>query len=230
MSSTSHPGPAMPDRLRKFLFLADLTDSELAALAGLIKTRSFRKGELILREEDTAHFMYLIFSGKVKVVQTSPEGKEQILAIHKRGEFFGEMALLDGRTSPAAVVALEESEVGLITRADFEREFLGHGKIVRRLMAILCTRLRDAWLMLKVLSFADAEERVRAVLRHLSTIHGVRDDRGIILTIKLTHREIADYTSLSRETVTRVLNKFTDNGKIAVLDEKKLLLFNTFFL
>jgi CRP/FNR family transcriptional regulator len=89
---------------------------------------------------------------------------------------------------------------------------------------MLCLRLREAWLMQKVLSFADAENRVRVVLKHISTQYGTKDNRGTIITLKLTHKDIADYASVSRETVTRFLDKFAKDGEIEFLDNKYLLL------
>jgi len=164
------------------------------------------------------------------VVQMSEDGKEHILAIHKAGDFFGEMAMLDGKTSPAAVIAMEDSEIGLITKDNVEKYLLKDQKMLHEIIAMLCLRLRDAWLMLKVLSFADAEKRVRAVLKHISVQYGVKDKRGTIITLKLTHKDIADYASLSRETVTRFLDKFAKDGEIEYLKNKKYLLLKQQFL
>jgi CRP/FNR family transcriptional regulator len=57
-------------------------------------------------EEETGNYMYIVLAGKVKVTKTTPAGKETILAIHQSGDFFGEMALLDGKTAPATVSAI----------------------------------------------------------------------------------------------------------------------------
>jgi len=193
-------------------------------LKRIVAEKRFSRNQTILYEEDTPKYMYIVYSGKVKVVQMSEDGKEHILAIHKAGDFFGEMALLDGKTSPATVIAMEDAEIGLITKSNFEKYLLKDEKMLQELISMLCLRLRDAWLMLKVLSFADAEKRVRAVLKHISTQHGFKDDRGIIITMKLTHKDIADYASVSRETVTRFLDKFAKDGEIELLENKRLLL------
>lgn len=203
---------------------------EKPPLKKIVVEKRFSRNQTILYEEDTPKYMYIVYSGKVKVVQMSEDGKEHILAIHKAGDFFGEMALLDGKTSPATVTAMEDSEIGLITKDHFEKYLLKDQKMLGEIVAMLCLRLRDAWLMLKVLSFADAEKRVRAVLKHISTQYGLKDERGIIITLKLTHKDIADYASVSRETVTRFLDKFTKDGEIEYIQNKKYLLLKQQFL
>ena len=121
--------------LRKIPFFSDLSSSELVGLEQLLKTQIYAKREIILDEEDTPNFMYIIFSGKVRVVLLSEEGKEHIITIHKRGDYFGEMSLFDGKTSPATVIAVEESEIGLLAKADFE-SFIVQNKRVLQLVAM----------------------------------------------------------------------------------------------
>jgi CRP/FNR family transcriptional regulator len=152
------------------------------------------------------------------------DGKEHIVAIHKKGDFFGEMALLDGKTSPASVVALEDTQIVIISKRDFEEHLLKNAKISRQVMLILCSRLREAWMMIKVLSLPSAEDRVRAVLRILSGYYGFRDSRGIVISSKFTHQNLADYSHLARETVTRLMNRFITEGEIEIIENRDIVL------
>jgi CRP/FNR family transcriptional regulator len=210
--------------LRGVGFFASLSDAELSQVEGIISERRFRKNAVILLEEETQHYMYIVFNGKVKVVQSYLEGKVQILAIHKKGDFFGEMALLDGKTQPASVVALEDTTVGLIAKSDFEALLFADQAVMRQVVLMLCKRLRESWLMLRVLGLADAELRVRAVLTHVASLYGIKDLRGVTIPIKLTHKEIADYAALARETVSRMIARFCRSGEIEVLDNKQILI------
>ncbi|MFO0752967.1 MAG: Crp/Fnr family transcriptional regulator [Thermodesulfovibrionales bacterium] len=208
---------------------ACLSDDEFGALRHICHERRFPKGKVILSEEDTYQYMYIILSGKVKAVHFSPDGKEHILAIHKRGDFFGEMALLDGKTAPASVVAMEDSEIVLISRGDFQGYLLQSRKACEQLISLLCARLRESWMVLKVLSLPEAAQRVRAVLKMVSLQHSAQDGRGTILTVKLTHQDIAGYASVSRETVTRILSTLIREGKIEILESRNILLKPPFF-
>jgi len=210
-------------------FFASLTHDEAEAAERLVVRKHFSRGQVVLFEEDTSKYMYIIVSGKVRVVQLSNEGKERILAIHKRGDYFGELALFDGKTAPATVIAIEESEIGLLSKYDFDVLVQKNEKILYNLLTSLCTSLRESWMMLKIMSFADAEERVRAVLKNMSKLYGVKDQRGVLISLKLTHKDIANYASVSRETVTRLMKKFSTETEIEILDKRYILIKPTFF-
>ena len=210
--------------LEKIPFFACLRADDLTSIEHFILERDVKKNDIILWEEDTSKYMYIVFSGKIKVVQLSQDGKEQIVAIHRKGDFFGEMSLLDGKTLPAVVIAMENSTVGLISKKDFESFFLNNENVLRQIISLLCERLRESWLMLQVLGFTDAEQRVRAVLTHISSLYGVKDLRGTIIPFKLTHKDIANYTALARETVSRLLSRLCQAGDIEILDNKNIVL------
>jgi CRP/FNR family transcriptional regulator len=216
------------DFLKSVTFLAFFSDKELSELEKIIIKKRFSKNDIILMEEDTSDYMYLIYSGKAKAVQISEDGKEQILAIHNQGESFGEMSLLDGETSPATVIAMEDSQIGIISRKDFEKHFLSDNRALKEIISLLCSRLREAWFRLKVLSFADSEQRVRMVLNILCEKSGVKDTRGTIINMKLTHKDIAAYASVSRETVTRLFDKLLKEKEIEIVENKNILLKPTF--
>lgn len=190
----------------------------------IIQNKHFKKNSIILMEEESKDYMYVIFSGKIKVVRISPEGKEQIIVIRKRGDFFGEMALLDGKAQPATIVAMEDANVGLISKNDFELYFMKDETVLKQIISMLCERLRESWVMLRVLGLTDAEARVRAVLAHISSIYGVKDVRGILIPLKLTHKEIAEFAVLARETVSRLLTRLCQSGEIEIIDGKNIIL------
>jgi CRP/FNR family transcriptional regulator, cyclic AMP receptor protein len=205
-------------------FLAGLSDDEINEIKNIIIEKRFLKNQIILLEEDTPNYIYFIYSGKVKVVQQSTDGRERMIAIHRKGDFFGEMAVLDGKTALATVVAIEDTKVGFISKADFENHLLKNKKVLLEIIALLCIRLREAWLMCKVMSFADAEQRIRTVLKNMGDQFGIRDQRGTIINLRLTHKDISEFASISRETVTRIISKLAEAGEIDTLDNKCFLL------
>lgn len=210
--------------IKSIPFFACLSGKEFLELEQIILKKHFLKNEIILLEEDSANYIYIVYSGRVKVIQTNIDGREQILAIHTKGDFFGEMSMLDRKTSPATVIAMEDSDIGMITRDNFERYLLKNETVLKEIISMLCLRLREAWLMFKVLRFADAEHKVRAVLKFVSEQNGIKDPRGTIITLKLTHEDIAAYASVSRETVTRLIGRFLKDEEIEILDKKYILL------
>ncbi len=206
-----------------------LLPAEQSMLNQIIKEKCFKKNAIILMEDDSKSFMYVIFSGKIKVVRINPDGKEQILVIRKRGDFFGEMTLLDGKSQPATIVAMEDASVGLILKSDFEQYFMKDSIALKQIISLLCERLRESWAMLRLLSLPDAESRVRAVLAHISSIYGINDVRGVMIPFKLTHKEIADFAALTRETVSRLLARLTQSGEIEINGRRTIIIKPSFF-
>lgn len=206
-----------------------MTTDERHKLCQYITERSYKRNSIILMEDDSKNYMYIIFSGKIKVVRISGEGKEQILVIRKRGDFFGEMTLLDGKSQPATIVAMEDASVGLISKNDFEEYFMKDTNVLKEIISMLCERLRESWVMLRLLSLPDAETRVRAVLAHISSIYGINDVRGVIIPFKLTHKEIADFAALTRETVSRLLSRLIQSGEIEINGTRTIVLKPSFF-
>ena len=209
------------------IFSCMLPDEKIR-LHQIIMEKRFKKNSIILMEDDSKNFMYVIFSGKIKVVRITADGKEQILVIRKKGDFFGEMTLLDGKSQPATIVAMEDANVGLISKKDFEQYFMKDSNVLKEIISMLCERLRESWIMLRVLGLTDAETRVRAVLSHIGSIYGIKDVRGIMIPFKLTHKEIADFAALARETVSRLLARLSQSGDIEIIGGKNIILKSSF--
>jgi CRP/FNR family transcriptional regulator len=209
-------------------FFAGLSKDEVEELRQVLVDKHFARNKIVFLEEDTQNYMYVILSGRLKAVHISEDGKEHILAVHKSGDCFGEMALLDGKTAPATVVAMEDTHILILSRKVLEENLLKNNEVLRQIISFLCLRLRDAWIMLKVMSLSRAEDRIRTVLKLLGVQYGVKNGRGIIINIKLTHQDIANYASVSRETVTRFLNKLSKDGEIEILDSKNIRLVSSF--
>jgi CRP/FNR family transcriptional regulator len=190
------------------------------ALTNKFHIRRFQKNEIILYEEDTNEYMYVILGGKVKVTQVSEDGKETILSLHRVGEFFGEMSLIDGKTVPATVTATDKTLTAIISRKDFYELIYGQNKVLDNLLEILCARLRKSWEIIQLLNFNNASQRLRMLFYLLSTEYGRETPEGIVLDLKLTHRDIANMAGVTRETVTRVLDKWQKEKEITVQKNK----------
>lgn len=211
-------------------FFSALSPEEIDKVEQLFRKRHYAKEQIVLYEEDTSNYMYLIYSGKVRVVKMNDEGKEQIITIHKRKDFFGEMSLLDGKTSPATIIAQEDAVIGFLSKADFDEHLMCHEGIRRKIIDLLCERLRDSWEMIKILSFnaENAQDRVSSLLERLGELYGVKDDRGVIIDVKMTHQQMASYASVTRETMSRVLRSMEKSDLIEILEDKAILLTRSF--
>ena len=212
-----------PDFLKTVVLFSDLADEELQIVSDIFKETKYQRGQIVFFEEDTGKYMYIVKSGRVKVSRLLPTGKEMILAFHQSGEYFGEMSLIDGETTPATVTAVVPSVI-LFTGS---REFAGlmeHPTINRTILKTLCSRCRDAWRQIEVLNFYNAEARIRTALYHLSRNKGIVTSAGIRIDLKLTHRELAELTGISRETATRVISQLQGDNIVQVKQRQFLIL------
>jgi CRP/FNR family cyclic AMP-dependent transcriptional regulator len=216
------------EHMKKIQLFSSLTDDELQQIKDKLSLKRYKKHEVILFEEDTTEYMYIILNGRVKVVQTTEDGKEILLAMHHSGEFFGEMSLLDGKTSPATVVATEDSAVAIISRQEFSLLIKAQKKVLDNLVLILCSRLRDSWEKIQLLNLKNASQRIKILFLMLSDRYGDKTAEGVTLNIKLTHQEIAEMTGMTRETVTRVIDRWQRDGEISVLKNKFIHLSSNF--
>ncbi len=215
--------------LRDISLFSSLSDRELREIRAHIIMRDFKRNQMILGEEETSEFMYIIIHGKVKISRLGREGRETILSMHGSGEFFGELSLIDGKTAPANVVAIEDSTAAIISKRHFHSLLYTQKKVLENLLMILCQRLREAWLKIEMLNFNDASQRLKMLLNILAETYGERTSRGTVLHVKLIHQDMADMTGLTRETVTRVLDKLRKQGEIETLASKMIRLNPEFY-
>jgi len=205
--------------LRKVPLFAELEDDELAEIGAHFHERSYPKNSVIFLEDETGDYMYVVRQGRVKVVRQLPSGKETILAFHDAGEFFGEMSLLDGGTTPASVIAVAPTTILSLSRRDF-RTHLSNPKVNEALLRMLCQRCREAWAQVELLTLHHAEARIRSLLHQLCQNKGEEEgeDGTVRIAHRLTHRELADMAGITRESASRAVSRLQKLGMLRVED------------
>jgi CRP/FNR family transcriptional regulator, cyclic AMP receptor protein len=216
------------EALKNIVLFFTLTSDELRQVQEKITVKTYKKNAIILHEEDTNEYMYIIVEGEVKVIQTNREGKELLLTRHRTGDFFGELSLIDGKTEPAAVVATMDSVTALIAKKDFYTILYKQNKVMKNLLKIMCSRLRELQKKVQMMNFNNAAQRMKMLFLMLAESFGESTGEGTVLNIRLIHQDIADMTGLTRETVTRIIDKMKKNGEIKILKNRHILLRHEF--
>lgn len=214
--------------LRSVPLFAGLSDLELTSLLDRTNVYSYHKDEIIIMSDEIVKQMYVVLKGQIRVVNITHDGQERIMALRHRGDYFGEMGLLDSRSDSATIIAAEPCQVLLITKDIFDDLFLNSRESLQQVVEILCGRLRESWLFHTIIGVNDAESKIRATLAHYSRTLGIQDTSGIIINSNFSHQSIADRVHITRETVTRVLRKLRDRHEI-VMDGRRFKLMPTFF-
>ena len=201
--------------LGRMPLFSEFSDDELVLMSTRFETAKFKRGEVLFCEEDTGDYLYVVRSGRVKVSRVLPSGKEMLLAFHEEGDYFGELSLIDGGTTPATVTAVIPTTILAIGGRDF-LQLSRNAKIKDALLLSLCRQLREAWSQIEILNFHNANARVRTVLYQLGEKKGVETFEGLMIRMRLTHRQLADLTGISRETATRVLSQLQVDGLVTM--------------
>jgi CRP/FNR family transcriptional regulator, cyclic AMP receptor protein len=187
----------------------------LRELAAAARRRAYRAGEVIFHRDDPGQVLYVIREGKVKICINSPDGHEVVLAVFSPGDYFGELALLDGQPRSASAVAIDSVEVYALQRSDFIKIVIHHPHIAIQVMNVLSRRLRQTDAMIEDLLFLDVHGRVAKKLLDLAELHGIRTADGVRIDMKLTQSDLAALVGASRESVNKVLGYFVDKRFIS---------------
>ena len=202
---------AVAERLRRVPLFHQLNEAELERVARAAREKSYPKHSVILFEDDPGDALYIVLRGQVKVVLVGEEGREVILSILKEGDFFGEMALIDDQPRSAHVIATEESHLIVLRRDDFRQCLEESPRIALGLLQALSRRLRRADDKIGGLVLLDVNGRVARLLLEMADEHD-----GQHIPRKVTHHTIAQMIGSSRETVSRTMREFADQGLVEV--------------
>lgn len=198
--------------LKNIPLFSGLEEDQLETLRKALIVKTYPKNYYVFSEGDPSDSFYVVEKGKVNVGINDEEGREVILSMLGPGEYFGEMALLDGEPRCAYVMTKEQTRLLIISKRDFEKLINSNTGIMLNLLKGLQKRLREANRRIESLALMDVYGRVA---RLLTQIAGVREDE-VVITDKMTHQEIANMVGASREMVSRVLKELTNEGYISI--------------
>jgi len=215
----------MDDRelLRTVPIFTDLSEADLDKLAGLTTRKRYPKDGVVFFENEAGDTLFMVGAGRVKVTILGDDGREIILSVLGPGEFFGEMALLDNEPRSATTIAVEDSELVSLSRADFEGVLSHNPGIMASLIKVLTARLRHANHQISTLALLDVYGRVARVIVELGRDEGKRLKDGRITFQRPTHQEIANRIGTTRETVTRMLKDLQRQSLIKVTGKEIVL-------
>lgn len=143
--------PAVPlsvSELRANRFFEEFMERELTALLKACEMQTFGPGECVVRELDTSDDLFVILSGKIRIGKTLYAGDEKDICVLGPGEFFGEMAFLDGEPRSATVWSVDQTVLFKLSRESFDtlvaRKPMIAYKIVLKIARVLSGRLRES--------------------------------------------------------------------------------------
>jgi CRP/FNR family cyclic AMP-dependent transcriptional regulator len=194
----------------------------LRTLATVVTRKSAPRSTTIMASGDAIDSLYMILSGRLKVMMSDSDGKEVILSILGVGEFFGEMGLIDDSPRSASVVAIEACELLSITKRDFKKCLAENFEMAMAVMRGLVRRLREADRKIGSLALLDVYGRVARTLLDMSEMEG----EVKIIRNKVSRQDLAKVVGASREMVSRVMKDLEERGIIETQEDGSLKIQN----
>lgn len=214
----------MDDAFLHAPLFAALDPEGAAALRASLVARDVAKGDVIFSEGQPGDQMYVIVEGKVKLGQTSTDGRESLLGVLGPGEMFGELSLFDPGLRTSTATALTDSIVLALGNDQLRPWLSGRPEVAAALLQALARRIRRTNEAMADLVFSDVPGRVAKALMELGEKFGEVTPDGLLVTHDMTQEELAQLVGASRETVNKALADFAQRGWIRLESRQVLIL------
>jgi len=202
--------------LRAVPLFVSFSDEQLRTVTTMVTRKSAPRNTTIMAAGDSTDSLYIVVSGRLKVMMSDADGREVILTILGPGEYFGEMGLIDESPRSASVVTIEPCELLSIAKRDFKQSMEQNFDLAVTVMRGLVKRLRDADRKIGSLALLDVFGRVAHLLIDMSEeVDGQR-----IVTKRIAKQDIAKMIGASREMVSRVMKDLLEGGFIEMRGAK----------
>lgn len=191
-----------------------LTDEQLEIFQDAVKTSFYNKKDVIFVEGAPCPGFYVVKSGRVKLLKTSKDGKEQIIKILQPGELIGTETFYNGKAYGNTAMAMDDCELCFIEKGAFFRIIEGHPAIAKKIIVALSKELDHAYSKIGSMGLMNARGKMAHLLYTLSKEYGIAEKGRIKLNPALSRLEIAELLGITQETAIRLLKSFKDEGII----------------
>ncbi|HTH11976.1 Crp/Fnr family transcriptional regulator [Acidovorax sp.] len=209
------------DLLRRVPLFSLLTVAQAEVLSGAVVKRRFKRGEVLVEQGQKSDALYILLTGRARVMASDSRGREVILATLSQGDYLGEMSIIDNEPHSATVRAEVQTDVLTLGRAEFARCLTENASMSLVVMRGLVKRLRHADRKIESLALLDVYGRVAHALLDFA----VPDAQGqLVIKDKISRQDLAKMVGASREMVSRVMKDLEERGFIEALPSGATLL------
>ena len=209
------------DLLRRVPLFSLLTVAQAEVISGAVIKRRFKRGEALVEQGQKSNALFILLTGRARVVTSDSRGREVILATLDQGDYLGEMSIIDNEPHSATVRAEVATDVLMLGRAEFARCLTENASMSLVVMRGLVKRLRHADRKIESLALLDVYGRVAHALLDFA----VADAQGqLLIRDKISRQDLAKMVGASREMVSRVMKDLEERGFIEALPNGATLL------
>ncbi|KRD27111.1 MULTISPECIES: Crp/Fnr family transcriptional regulator [Acidovorax] len=209
------------DLLRRVPLFSLLTVAQAEVISGAVIKRRFKRGEPLVEQGQKSNALYILLTGRARVMTSDSRGREVILATLSQGDYLGEMSIIDNEPHSATVRAEVQTDVLMLGRAEFARCLTENASMSLVVMRGLVKRLRHADRKIESLALLDVYGRVAHALLDFA----IPDAQGqLVIKDKISRQDLAKMVGASREMVSRVMKDLEERGFIEALPSGATLL------
>jgi len=190
-------------------------------MAGLEFEKLLKAGELLFKQGDPGNEMFLIRSGTIKITR-SAGAVEKTLAVLKEGDFFGEMAVIDGSPRSAAATALEETKLLIVDREAFDSQ-LKNNPMIAYVLETMSRRLRETNKQVEFLLIRDEMRRVVAMLVSMAKERGAHTPDGVVIDFPYDYAALGGMVGIEACKTEEIVKKLLSLNLIKIEDRKLIM-------
>jgi CRP/FNR family transcriptional regulator len=204
---------------------AGLSDRDWEKVGDFFSERQYQRDDYIFLEGEAPEALYVVKTGKVKVLRHSTDGKDVVLRMTGPGQLLGSVAVFDGGGYPGTAQAIEDCTLLVIGRNDCLTLVSRYPVFALTVINDMGLRLRSSAEQIRSLAVERVEQRIARTLLKLGQTAGADSPEGRVIELPLTRQDVADMTGTTVETAIRVMSKFrreelifTRRGKVVLVD------------
>jgi CRP-like cAMP-binding protein len=216
------PLASKTEAISRVPFFAQFPPSDIVNIEPFFSEYKFDKNQYLFWEGDPADKMFVIKSGRVKLLKTAASGKEMVLEVMVPGQICGGHALF-ADTHRNSGQAVELTTAYGLSHESYDKLLAKYPEIARGIIKYLGAKLMDAHDVIISLVSSKVDSRIASVIVRLCENHGTPTKDGILINIRLTRKDIADIVGSTVETTIRTISKFQKKGLISTVSGRLLI-------
>ena len=202
--------------LKNFNLFHGMSEEQMRMIEQRTVMRELRRREVLYLAGDAGDRIYLLKRGVVKISALQEDGREVILALLRKGEVFGEEAVLEDAPRDHMAEAYEDALICIITRKDFMDMLRSHPEMVFKVTKLIGLRLKTFRTRVEHLLFKGASQRLASTLLELAREHGIADAQGTLVPLRMSQQDLANLIGVTRESVNLALSDFRKRGLVVL--------------
>lgn len=196
-----------------------LEPAQMQEIMQVVRTTSFKKGEMIYHAGDMSNTLYIVNRGQVKIYHLSEDGKEQIVRFLEHGDFTGELALFQQTVHESYAEAMVDTQICLINGAELEKLLLKYPTIAIKILNEFSNRLANSERQTMSVVTESVESRLAL---YLVDLYEKGDSYSSTITLPMSKKDLASFLGTTPETLSRRLAEFESAGLIEQRGQREI--------